>query len=525
MFRPAPLRALSSVNAVSTPSLSSRLIPLPFKGPFALALRAKPGNSIAHTTADYEKPLLLASRPHSIYDCNGNTWADFKRYEAGDPMSEMQEHGKTPFEELLESWPHIPREEKAPTFRGLSDDDAEDLFLSLSARDQAILFADFTRAERRLWIRFLAPDDATDLIQELPDEMRNDLLAMVDETARREIIALLSYREDEAGGLMSPRFARVRPDMLVAEAIRYVRQQAQVVDPIHYVYVLDSAQRLKGVISLRQLFVSPAEKRVSDVMESELVTIPAEMDQESVSRIFTQHRYGALPVTDTDGKMQGVVTVDDILDVSQEEATEDIQKLGGTEALDAPYPQVSLLEMVRKRAGWLTLLFVGEMFTASAMGRFEEEIQRAVVLALFIPLIISSGGNSGSQATTLIIRALALQQLRLSDWWRVFLREALTGLALGLILAGVGVLRILAWPNREAVYTEHYMLVAITVSLSLVGVVLFGSLVGSMLPFILRRFNLDPASASAPLVATLVDVSGVVLYFEVARLLLRGTLL
>jgi magnesium transporter len=440
-------------------------------------------------------------------------------------MSDIEESSASAPETLHDTWQFLSSEEKVQTFRGLSHDDAEDLFLSLSAREQGVLFTEFTRAERRLWVRFLAPDDATDLLQELPEEMRAELLAMVDETARREIIALLSYLEDEAGGLMSPRFARVRPEMLVAEAIRYVRQQAQSVDPIHYVYVLDSHQKLLGVLSLRQLFVSPAERKVSEVMETELVTIPDEMDQESLSRLFTQHRYVALPVVDQEGRMQGVVTVDDVLDVSQEEATEDIHKLGGIEALDAPYPQVPLLQMIKKRAGWLTLLFVGEMFTATAMQQFENEIAQAVVLALFIPLIISSGGNSGSQATTLIIRAMALEQVRLADWWRIFIREAATGIALGAILASVGLCRILLWPNRETVYTQHYMLVASTVAASLVGVVLFGSLIGSMLPFILRKLKLDPASASAPMVATMVDVTGLVIYFSVAKLILKGTLL
>lgn len=440
-------------------------------------------------------------------------------------MSDNQESSTPPSNTLMESWAYLPDEEKVSVFRGLSHDDAEDLFLSLAARDQAKLFEHFSRAERRLWIRFLAPDDATDLIQELPEDTRAETLSMVDETARREIIALMAYKEDEAGGLMSPRFARLRPDMLVAEAIRYVRQQAQIVDPIHYVYVLDSAQRLLGVISLRMLFVSPGEKRVSDIMERELITVPDEMDQEFLSRLFTQHRYVALPVVDSEGRMKGVVTVDDVLDVSQEEATEDIHKLGGIEALDAPYPEVPLLQMIKKRAGWLTLLFVGEMFTATAMSQFEGEIAQAVVLALFIPLIISSGGNSGSQATTLIIRAMALQQIRLGDWWRVFIRETITGLALGIILALIGMTRILIWPNREIIYTQHYMMVAVTVACSLIGVVLFGSLVGSMLPFILRRLKLDPASASAPMVATLVDVTGLVIYFELARWILKGLLL
>ncbi len=426
---------------------------------------------------------------------------------------------------LLESWPHLAPEERLQTFRGLSADDSEDLFLALDPRANAELFLDFNRAERRLWLRFLAPDDAADLIQELPEEVRPEALQLIDEKVRREIMALLLYREDEAGGLMNPRFVRVRPDMLIAEAIRYVRQQALSVEPIHYVYVLDSNQRLLGVMSLRQLFVAPAEKKVADVMEDKVITVPDEMDQEQVSRMFQQQRFVALPVVDKEGYMKGIVTVDDILDVNQEEATEDIQKMGGQEALDAPYPLVPLKEMVRKRAGWLMLLFVGGMFTTTAMERFQEEIQRAVVLSLFIPLIISSGGNVGSQGTTLIIRSLALRELRLSDWSRVLLREIVTGLSLGVILAGVGFLRIVFWPNAKTVYTDHFVLVGIAVSVSLIGVVLFGSIVGSMLPFLLRRLRLDPASASAPFVATLVDVTGLVIYFSVARLILSKSLL
>jgi magnesium transporter len=444
---------------------------------------------------------------------------------ANEAIGSEETSSVTSLEGLLTEWSKLFPEQKIARFRTLSNDEAEDLVLALPAREQALLFEEMSRAERRLWIRFLAPDDACDLIQEMPDDLRAELLNLTDETTRREITALLSYREDEAGGLMSPRFPRVRPDMLVGEAIRYVRQQARVVEAIHYIYVLDSAQHLLGVVSLRHLFVSPSERKISEVMETELVTIPAEMDQETISRIFTQHRFAAMPVIDAEGRMQGVVTVDDVLDVSQEEATEDIQKLGGTETLDAPYPEVKLLAMIKKRAGWLTILFVGEMFTATAMAAYEPEIKAATVLALFIPLVISTGGNSGSQATTLIIRAMALGELKLKDWWKVMLREIATGVSLGLILATIGMCRILLWPNHEILYTEHYVLVAITVAGSLVGIVLFGSLVGSMLPFLLRTCKLDPASASAPMVATLVDVTGLVIYFSVAKLVLHGALL
>lgn len=447
-------------------------------------------------------------------------------------MSEIETQELGLVARLLETWPHLPAEVRLQTFRSLAVDDSEDFFLALGPREHASLYHDFNRAERRLWLRFLAPDDGADLIQELPEELRNEALHLIDEKVRREIIALLSYREDEAGGLMSPRFVRVRPDMLVAEAIRYVRQQAITVEQIFYVYALDANQRLKGVMSLRQLFVSAAEKRISEVMEDKVITIPDEMDQEQVSRIFQQHRFIALPVIDRDGRMQGVVTVDDILDVNQEEATEDIQKMGGQEALDAPYPEVTLPAMIKKRGGWLVLLFVGEMFTTTAMHHFEDEVAKAVVLMLFVPLIISSGGNAGSQATTLIIRSLALREIRLSDWWRVLRREIVTGFSLGAILALIGFARITLWGTYDKIwggnhkmFTDSYFLVAACVASSLIGVVLFGSVVGSMLPFILRKLKLDPASASAPFVATLVDVTGLVIYFSVARVMLSGTLL
>lgn len=443
---------------------------------------------------------------------------------------EVQQPELSPSEALLQTWQYLSGEERASRFRALSQDQAEELIFALKAREQADLLTELTRAERRLWIRFLPPDDAADLIQEADESVKREFLDLLDPSSRVEVTGLLSYREDEAGGLMNPRFARVRPDMLVAEAIRYVRKQAlSAVNPVNYVYVLDSQQKLLGVMSLRQLFLAPAESKISEVMETDLVKVPDEMDQEAVSQIFSQHRYNALPVVDSEDRMQGIVTLDDILDVSREEATEDIQKLGGTEALDAPYPSVPLTQMIRKRASWLMILFVGEMFTASAMAHFQDEVSKAVVLALFIPLIISSGGNSGSQATTLIIRALALEELRLQDWWRVLMREILSGLSLGVILAAIGFTRIALWPNiwpayRE-IYTEHYLILGAAVSVSLIGVVLFGSVVGAMLPFLLRRLKLDPASASAPLVATLVDVTGLVIYFQTCFFILKGRLL
>ena len=260
-------------------------------------------------------------------------------------------------------------------------------------------------------------------------------------------------------------------------------------------------------------------------MQRQPVTASPGLDQETLSRLFADHDLNSIPVVDEEGVMRGIVTIDDIVDVVQEEATEDFQKVGGMEALDAPYLRIGFLEMLRKRAGWLTALFLGEMLTATAMGHFEDEIARAVVLALFVPLIISSGGNSGSQATTLVIRAMALGEVRLSDWWRVARRELAAGLCLGCILGLVGLLRIVIWQSVFSSYGIHFFAIGLTVAISLVGVVLFGTLAGSMLPFVLRRAGFDPASASAPFVATLVDVTGLVIYFSVAQLILKGVLL
>jgi magnesium transporter len=408
--------------------------------------------------------------------------------------------------------------------------DKDDFFLALSASDQTELIRSLPQNERRIWMRLLPPDDATDMIQETPEEERPALLALLDDYTRREVVALLAYAEDDAGGLMSPRFARLRPDMTVDEAVTYLRRQAAQVETIHYAYVLDSDQKLLGVVPLRRLMSAPRDQRVRDIMRTDFISATEELDQEALATLFNEEHLFAIPIVDANGCMKGIVTADDIVNVVTEEASEDIQKIGGMEALDAPYLKVAMTEMVRKRGGWLAALFIGETLTATAMSFFEKELARAIVLGLFIPLIISSGGNSGSQATTLVIRAMALGEVTLRDWWRVVRREVVAGLTLGCMLGTIGITRILLWQavalgTGKDLYGPHYTLVALTVGSSLVGVVLFGTLAGAMLPFLLRKLGLDPASASAPFVATLVDVTGLIIYFTVASIILRGTLL
>jgi len=429
-------------------------------------------------------------------------------------------------ETLLDAWPILSPEERLEGFALLGANEAADFFLALSSRDQADLLQELGPERSRPWMRLLAPDDGADVVQALEPRARPRFLALLDPATLGEVSALLVYAEDAAGGVMNPRYMRLRPEISVEVAIRYLRRQAiRGIEVIDYAYVLDPDMHLLGVVSFRELFAAPPEKLVSDIMHRDLVTVADETDQEAVAHLFAEEGLLAIPVVDADGRMKGVVTADDVVGVVQEEATEDIQKIGGSEALDEPYLQIGFADMVRKRGCWLAALFLGEMLTATAMGFFEAEIARAVILALFVPLIISSGGNSGSQAATLVIRAMALGEVRIRDWWRVARREILTGLALGLVLGFIGLVRILVWQAVGQVYGVHYLLVALTVAGSLVGVVMFGTLAGSMLPFVLRRLGADPASASAPFVATLVDVTGLVIYFTVARVLLGGTLL
>ena len=441
------------------------------------------------------------------------------------PAPEVEE----PFsaEELREGWSLFDSEERSAAFHLLPRLVAEDFFLELPAADRAQLVLALPPSERRSWLRLLAPDDAADLLQAVPPEERPGLIALLDEVTQKDVAGLLAFAEDHAGGLMNPRYARVRPDMSVDEAVVYLRKIAREhLGTFYYAYVLDQESLLLGVVSLRELFIAPSDKKVRDVMQTDLVKADETMDQEALGRLFAQHNLVAIPIVDAQGRMKGVVTVDDIVDVVQEEATEDIQKMGGLQALDAPYLQTGFWKMVKKRAGWLAILFLGETLTATALGYYQGRIdqageQAAFLMLLFLPLIISSGGNSGSQATTLVIRALALGEVKLKDWWHVIRREIFSGLALGSVLAAIGFVRIVLWAAFGwNTYAHHPVLVGLTVAVSLIGVVTWGTIAGSMLPFILKRLGFDPASASAPFVATLVDVTGLVIFFSVATWML-----
>jgi len=431
-------------------------------------------------------------------------------------------------DELRDAWPLLDLEERGDGLRVLPREDAEEYFIQLTPRDHADLLLYFRPGQRRQWMRLLEPDDVADVIQQAGEANRQTLLALLDDPTRKEVLALLAYAEDEAGGLMSTRYARLRPEMSADEAILYLRRQARAkLETIYVSYVLDPAQRLLGVVSFRDLFAADPKTRVSEIMETDIVRVTDAMDQEQVSRVFAEHDLNVVPVVDSDGKMKGIVTVDDIVDVVQEEATEDAQKFGGLEALDMPYLQSTRREMIKKRARWLAILLIGEMFTATALGFFEDSL--IPILSLFLPLIISSGGNSGSQASTLVIRAMALGEVRSADAWLVFRREILIGVVLGGILGSIASIRVLVWGSFGAYHHlaggGHYALVGMTVAFAVVGCVMWGTLMGAMLPFALRRFGADPASASAPLVATLVDVSGIIIYFTIAKLILSGVLL
>ncbi len=420
----------------------------------------------------------------------------------------------------------LPSEDEGIVFRLLPHDHAARAFSYLPRPHQEGLIGSLSRDELRSILAGMAPDDRARLLDEMPAEVTRRLVESLPPDVLKASRDLLGYPENTAGRYMTPNYATIRPEMTAGEALEHIRRTGQGKETLNVVYIVDESGRLIEDVRLGALVLADPGTRVTDIKDPVLVAIPATTPVEEVLRLFERYDRSALPVVDADGKMLGIITVDDVLDMAERQATREMQQMGGSEALDAPYNQVSFWPMVKKRGGWLSALFLGEMLTATAMGYYEREIARAVVLALFVPLIISSGGNSGSQAASLIIRALALKELKLGDWWHVFGREISAGIALGTLLGAIGFLRIALWQHLHwKDYGPHYLLVAATVWVSLVGVVCFGTLAGSMLPFILRRLGFDPATSSAPFVATLVDVTGLVIYFTVGSLILSGTLL
>lgn len=416
-------------------------------------------------------------------------------------------------------------EEQVIVFRILPRKLATDVFEYLDLEVQEHLLKSMAQTDVARILNDMAPDDRTELLEELPAAVTRQMLALLTPGERTVAVSLLGYPEGSIGRLMTPDYVRVKREWTVQHALDHIRRHGRDSETLSTIYVVDDRGALIDDIRIREFLLAEPQSLISELMDERFVALKATDDQEAAVAVFRDEDRSALPVTDSTGVLIGIVTFDDVLDVAEEEATEDIQKFGGTEALEDPYMQTAFTSMIRKRAGWLVLLFFGEMLTATAMGYFEDEIQRAVVLALFVPLIISSGGNSGSQAATLVIRALALGEVTLTDWWRVMRREVLSGLTLGSILGLIGFLRIELWSQFSDFYGPHSTLVALTVGFTLVGIVMWGTLAGSMLPFALRRLGFDPATSSAPFIATLVDVTGLVIYFTVAALILRGTLL
>src|SRR6266496_1741184 len=442
--------------------------------------------------------------------------------------------------EVFREWPpadvaevilDLPEDEQVIIFRVLPHALAADVFEYLDVASQQKLLHAMAHEQVVAILNEMSPDDRTALLEELPSAAARQLIRLLTPEERRVATALLGYPEDSVGRLMTPDFIAVYDDWTVQQVLDFVRETAQDSETINVIYVVDDRGKLIDDVRIREFLLKPVTVRVSEIRDQTFVALSVTDSQQDALNIFRKYDRTAMPVIDSSGVLVGIVTIDDMLDVAEAEATEDIQKFGGMEALEEPYMRIPLWRMVRKRAGWLVILFLGEMLTATAMASFQDEIARAVVLALFLPLIISSGGNSGSQASTLIVRAMALGQVTLRDWWRVASREIRAGLSLGVILGAIGILRVAVWSiigekyfHRE-LYGPHWPLVALTVGLALVGVVLWGSLSGSMLPFALRRFGADPATSSTTFVATLVDVTGLIIYFSIALVIMRGAML
>jgi len=419
----------------------------------------------------------------------------------------------------------LPEHDQTVVLRAVPKALAATTFEYLDLATQQRMLSQLPQEEVTGILNDMAPDDRTALLEEVPGPVATQMLALLTPQQQEVAQSLLAYGKGSIGRLMTPDYIAVHEDWTVKHVLDYVRTHGKDSETLNVVYVVDDTGKLIDDIRMREFLLAPLHLNVHDLMDNQFVTLIVTDEKKTAVDAFRKYDRTALPVVDTQGVLVGIVTVDDVLDIAEREATQAIQKFGGVEALDDPYIATPLGVMIKKRASWLVILFLGEMLTATAMGFFEAEIAKAVVLALFVPLIISSGGNSGSQAATLIIRALALGEVTLRDWWRVMRREVVSGGSLGLILGTIGFLRIAVWSLFSHLYGPHWPLIGLTVGLALVGIVLWGTLAGSMLPFLLKRVGVDPATSSAPFVATLVDVTGLVIYFSVAFVILHGTLL
>jgi magnesium transporter len=427
--------------------------------------------------------------------------------------------------DLAEILDALDGDQQLVVIRELAPALAAETFGYLPRPTQIDLLDRLTEDESAFILNEMPPDDRTSLFGELRVEQAELLINRLNPEQRHIARTLLGYAEDSVGRFMTPDYVAVGTNWSFRRVLEHIRQHGRDSETLNVIYVIDDKQKLLGDLRIREILLAPEDLLVRDLLHQQFVSLSVADDKQHAVELIRKYDRVALPVVDTFGRLAGIVTLDDVIDIAEEAATEAIQRFGGLEALDAPYLSTPLSEMIRKRASWLVILFLGEMLTATAMGYFEDQLARAVVLALFVPLIISSGGNSGSQAATLIIRALALGEIALGDWWLVMRRELLSGFLLGSLLGTIGFIRIAAWNAVFSTYGQHWELIGLTVSVSLLGIVMWGTLTGSMLPFLLRRLGFDPATSSAPFVATLVDVTGLVIYFSVALLFLRGTLL
>lgn len=420
----------------------------------------------------------------------------------------------------------LPPQHMALAFRLLPRQKAADVFTLLPEDQQQMLLEEMTHEQLALLFDEMPTDDRAQLFEEMPGQVAARVLALMNPSERRKTQIILGYPPESVGRIMTPDYLTVRPEWTIQQAMDHIRVHGRDAETINTLYVVNELGILVDDVRLRQLILANPSQTIESLMDSHVVSLSANEDREAAVRVMNKYDFPVLPVVDSGGVLVGIVTFDDVADVAQQETTEDIQKLGGVQALAEPFISVPLWELIRKRGVWLTILFIGQMFTISAMGFFEDQFQRLIVLMLFVPLIISSGGNTGSQAATLVIRALAVGEVRVRDWWLILRREIICGLVLGAWLGVIGLLRVQVgqWTGWSD-FTEHYTAISITVLLAVGCVVTWGTIVGSMLPLILRRLGLDPATISSPLIATLVDVTGVVIYFTTAILLLRHSLL